>query len=130
MDTNYGSAIDSCKFCHFAVLMDTKYGSANIDLLQFQWKNIKDVSNFVWLLVFEPRSPCPQRGILTTKLRLQHIDNNVNVEIHKIWRFGSVEAKDSRLHRGIIATTTTTINSPKVNNFANVYKDFLILVVV
>ena len=32
--------------------------------------------NFVWLLGFEPRSPRPQRGFLTTKLQPQHIHNN------------------------------------------------------
>ena len=48
----------------------------------------------------------------------------MNVGIPKIWIVASVGAKDTGLQYGITTTKTTTINTPKVNNFANVYKDF------
>ena len=45
---------------------------------------MKDVMSFVWLLGLEPRFQRAQCGILTMKLEPQHIDNNVNVGVHKI----------------------------------------------
>ena len=45
---------------------------------------MKDVMNFVWLLGFEPRNPRAQCRILTIKQEPRHIDNNVNVGVHKI----------------------------------------------
>ena len=80
---------------------------------------MKDVMSFVWLLGLEPRFQRAQCGILTMKLEPQHIDNNVNVGVHKIWIFASVVKKDFMLKRGITQKRTTTINNLKV-----VYKDF------
>ena len=37
---------------------------------------MKDILNFLWLLVFKARSAWPQCRILTTKLQPQHIDDN------------------------------------------------------
>ena len=52
----------------------------------------------MWLLRFEPRSPLAQRGILTTKLQPQHIDNNTCTNSSSL----SVRQKFPRPHRRII----------------------------
>ena len=52
--------------------------------------------NFVWLLVFEPRSPRQQRGILNTKLQPQHITSIVNEGIYEIGMFARLGANAKR----------------------------------
>ena len=85
--------------------------------IQRQREYIQDSLNFVWLLGFEPRSPRPQRGILTTKLNYNHkILTILNIDSSTIsytWLC---------LREGFEATTQNfnnkNVNSriPKVNN--------------
>ena len=50
-------------------IIKTGQGTNRGKLILAAVQNIKKVINKVWLLGFEPRSPRPQRGILTTKLQ-------------------------------------------------------------
>ena len=70
----------------------------------------------MWLLWFKPKSRCPQRGILTTKLQPQHIDNSKHRYFYKFLSLVVLEQRISS-HNVELHFQNENSNIRKGNNF-------------